>query len=145
MSTVWFGPTSALVCMIYCLNSPCFNVVRNPGRSPIDSPARAGDRQWIMVFNVNAFLTPAPVTITPRLAPVMNLSGGLWCLVTSPYHNCSYPVIPFPAASSRRQQMMLLLSGRQRLPVCLKLYNRSTSTNLAALAHRMRGGFQFSP
>ena len=101
------------------------------------------DQQWIKVFNVNAYLTPTPVTITPWLAPVMNPSGKLRCPIISPYHNYSHPVIPLPVASSRRQQMMLFLSsGRQRL--YLNLYNRSTSTNLAALAHCMRGGFQFS-
>ena len=144
MSSVWSGPSSARVWLIYCLCNLPINVVRNPGRTPVDS-TRMSRRPTVDQGVQRQRLSDANASNdnTSRLAPAMNLSGKLRCPIISPYHNYSHPVIPLPVASSRRQQMMLFLSsGRQRL--YLNLYNRSTSTNLAALAHCMRGGFQFS-
>ena len=37
MSSVWSGPSSARVWLIYCLCNLPFNVVRNPGTTPVDS------------------------------------------------------------------------------------------------------------
>ena len=37
MSSVWSGPSSALVWLIYCLCNLPISVVRNPGTTPVDS------------------------------------------------------------------------------------------------------------